>query len=220
LAVNYQNLGECLRITDRPQQAEEPFRKALTIYEKLAADHPHLGAPQRDIAGALHNLAMVLQARGELSQARQLLNRAIVYQQRVLKANSQDPHARLLLRNHYAVLTQILLGQGAHADGARAAIDMARARPDDPVDSYNAACFLALCMPLAEKDARLAGEKRLEVAGAYATQAMQFLRVAIQKGWKNAAHMKTDPDLNTLRDREDFKKLLADLKDGKVKKVK
>ena len=34
-------------------------------------------------------------------------------------------------------------------------------------------------------------------------------------GYKDAAHMKQDKDLDALRDREDFKKLLAGLQAGK-----
>ena len=34
---------------------------------------------------------------------------------------------------------------------------------------------------------------------------------AVSRGYKNAAHMKKDTDLDPLRQREDYKKLLAEL---------
>ena len=40
---------------------------------------------------------------------------------------------------------------------------------------------------------------------------MDWLTKAVKAGWKEAAHMKADPDLDPLRGRDDFKKLLADL---------
>ena len=40
---------------------------------------------------------------------------------------------------------------------------------------------------------------------------MDSLRKAVSAGYKNAAHMKKDTDLDSLRDRDDFKKLMADL---------
>ena len=37
------------------------------------------------------------------------------------------------------------------------------------------------------------------------------MKQAIAKGYKNAAHMKRDKDLDPLRQRDDFKKLLTEL---------
>lgn len=37
-----------------------------------------------------------------------------------------------------------------------------------------------------------------------------MLKAAVAKGYKDAAHMKKDPDLDPLRGREDFKELLAE----------
>jgi hypothetical protein len=47
---------------------------------------------------------------------------------------------------------------------------------------------------------------------------MKMLRDAVARGWKNAAHMKKDTDLDPLREREDFRKLLAELESGKKEK--
>ena len=40
---------------------------------------------------------------------------------------------------------------------------------------------------------------------------MELLAKAVQAGYQDAAHMKKDTDLDPLREREDFKKLLAEL---------
>ena len=45
----------------------------------------------------------------------------------------------------------------------------------------------------------------------YADQAMALLQKSVDAGYQNAAHMQQDADLDPLRDREDFKKLLAKL---------
>jgi serine/threonine protein kinase/tetratricopeptide (TPR) repeat protein len=45
----------------------------------------------------------------------------------------------------------------------------------------------------------------------YADAAVELLAKAIKAGYKDIAHMKADTDLDPLRGREDFKKLLADL---------
>ena len=46
---------------------------------------------------------------------------------------------------------------------------------------------------------------------AAADSAMVWLRKALPAGWKDAARVKTDTDLDPLRARADFKELFADL---------
>jgi hypothetical protein len=45
----------------------------------------------------------------------------------------------------------------------------------------------------------------------YGDAAPKLLKTAVGKGWKNAARMKKDTDLDTLRERADFTKLVAEL---------
>jgi hypothetical protein len=66
---------------------------------------------------------------------------------------------------------------------------------------YSAACMRAVT-------AATAGAKQ---ADAEADKAMAWLKQAVAAGWKDAAHMQKDHDLDALREREDFKKLLAEL---------
>jgi tetratricopeptide (TPR) repeat protein len=82
----------------------------------------------------------------------------------------------------------------------------------DAVSLYNAACWRAVTAAvLRAADPSPAG---VEQADAEAEQAMAWLKKAVAAGYKNAAHMEKDKDLYALRDREDFKKLLAELKAG------
>ena len=82
---------------------------------------------------------------------------------------------------------------------------------------YNAASLRAVTAAVQAKNsaadaARLAKED--------ADRAMQWLHKAVEAGYKDLANMKkdTDTDLDPLREREDFKKLLAELEEGTEKK--
>jgi serine/threonine protein kinase/tetratricopeptide (TPR) repeat protein len=57
----------------------------------------------------------------------------------------------------------------------------------------------------------LASGKEKDKQTEYADRAIELLRKAIRAGYKDVAHMKVDTDLEPLRDREDFKQLIADL---------
>jgi hypothetical protein len=61
------------------------------------------------------------------------------------------------------------------------------------------------------KDDKLPEGKRKELAQSYADRAVEALRQAVARGYKDAAHLKKDPDLDPLRGRDDFRKLLAEV---------
>ena len=68
---------------------------------------------------------------------------------------------------------------------------------------YNLACGYSLCS---------AGHKVEKGAvERYKVRAMELLRKAVAAGYKDAPHMRKDTDLDPIRDRDDFKRLLADL---------
>jgi len=76
------------------------------------------------------------------------------------------------------------------------ALDMAKRladrHADDPNLTYDLACLYAL-----------AGQ---------ADGAVRALRMAVRGGWINAAHTERDPDLASLRDRKDYRDLLAQMR--------
>jgi hypothetical protein len=86
---------------------------------------------------------------------------------------------------------------------------------EPPADAYDGACFRSLCVPSVAKHDKLKDKERKEAARFYCEAAMKLLGDAARNGWKTAAHMKKDTDLDPLRQREDFKKLIAEM-EGKA----
>jgi hypothetical protein len=86
----------------------------------------------------------------------------------------------------------------------------AKERAGDKADApYDAACLYALCADAAKNTKTpLCVGRGSEML---ADEAMKLLQQAVAKGYKNASHMKQDKDLDPLRQREDLKKLLAEL---------
>ena len=66
------------------------------------------------------------------------------------------------------------------------------------------------------KHDKLDATQRKEAAQFYGDAAMKLLRDAVSKGYKHVAHLKKDTDLDPLRQRDDFQKLVAEL-EGKGK---
>jgi eukaryotic-like serine/threonine-protein kinase len=77
----------------------------------------------------------------------------------------------------------------------------------DPDSLYSSACFRAISAAvLRTADKSPAATQQ---AAADDVQALAFIKQSIAAGFKNAAHMQKDKDLDTLRGREDFKKIVA-----------
>lgn len=97
------------------------------------------------------------------------------------------------------------------AGGCRATAEMwERLQGTDADALYLAACFRGVTAAVIR--ATDMSPTAAEQAGAEADRAMAWLQKAVVAGYKNTAHMEKDADLDALRDRADFRKLLAELK--------
>jgi hypothetical protein len=156
-------------------------------------------------------LAQLLRDNNEFAQARELLERSDLHHQTVLKANPRSPVYRQSFLSNRILLSSTLAGLGEHSGAVRIADQLAALGWNPQDDAYNAACAMAQCIPIVDKDVKLPKPKRQVLTQSYADRALALLRRAITKGYKDAANMKKDTDLDPLRSREDFQKLLAEL---------
>jgi tetratricopeptide (TPR) repeat protein len=207
LALTCVNLGILLQQAGRPNEAAKEFRKAEALCRELVKENPDGSDYHNQLANALGSLAELALARKEFVEARRLLEEALPHNRAALQARPRNPDYRGVFREIMRHLAEVHLAQGEHAEASANANQLAEAAVDLANDRYNAACFLAGCVPLAAKDGKLPEARRPELAKEYADRAMSVLRQAVADGYRNAAHMKKDTDLDPLRDRADFKKL-------------
>jgi serine/threonine protein kinase/tetratricopeptide (TPR) repeat protein len=198
------------------QKAESVQREALAVQKQLAADFPRVPDYQNNLAGTLVNIAVLRRQRQDFAGAVALLEEARPHHRAALEARPDSSHYRQFYRNNRWNLAHSYLGLADHARLATTANELARVGYLPANDRYDAACLLCRCMSLAEKDARLDKDKRTELAKGHADRALTLLRQAVALGYKDAAHLKKDPDLMPLRAREEYQKLLAEL-EGKAK---
>jgi hypothetical protein len=141
---------------------------------------------------------------------------AIPHHLTALKANPRNTDYRARYRNSLVELTQSCAGLRDQPAALAAATKRRDLGWDPAVDAYEAACMLALCVPIVEKDDKLEAAKRQDEMRFYADQAIAMLLGAVAKGYKDIEHMKKNKDLDLLREREDFQKMVADL-EAKIK---
>src|SRR5262245_9169201 len=216
LATTHSNRGILLASTGRLQEAEQDYDHAVSLRQLLAADFPNQPDLRSELAGTYGNLATVRQRQGNWAAAKQLLMESRPHHLTALKANPRHPTYRQFYRSHLALLTAAHAGLLEQEDAVRTAENCRDLGWNASVDAYDAACFLSRCVPIVAQHDKLDATHRKEAAQFYGDAAMKLLRDAVSKGYKDVAHMKKDTDLDPLRQREDYQKLVAD-REGKRK---
>jgi eukaryotic-like serine/threonine-protein kinase len=184
------NLANSYFEAGRHEDALKLRRKVLDVRSRaLGRDHP-------DTLHSLCGLAQVLLAMGRGAEAIPYVDECCSHAKRA------DP---MILSLALAVRLRHFQKMG-NADGCRRTAEMwealGRTKGDDYVDG---ACFRAVAAALYAKSNMLA-EAKLD-----ADKAMAWLQKSVAAGFKDVAHMKKDSDLDYLRNREDFKQLMASL---------
>ena len=240
LAESHNNLGSVLQDLKRLSEAEESLTSALEIHLQLSNEFPNVARYRLALGAEYVNLGHLNVERGRAAdslawyaKAISLLEPLVTKEPRLVierhfLRNAHSGRARAfdkLLRHGDAVkdwdrmleLNQIpadnalirtlraksLARAGDHARAVAEANALAEAKDVAGPTLYDLGCACALASAAVKGDVRLQDQ--------YAARAVEILRQAVAKGYKDAPHMKQDRDLDALRERDDFKKLLAEL---------
>jgi eukaryotic-like serine/threonine-protein kinase len=188
LANSYAGLG-------RHAEALKLYEEALGLRKaKLGADHP-------DTLESMHNLANSYAGLGRHAEALKLREETLALLKAKLGADHPDTLASMNnLATSYAALGR--LTEALRVQEETLALQTAKlgaGHAETLGSKYNVACFQALLVPKSAD------------RGKQADLAMEALKQAVAAGFKDTAQIKADTDLDALRGREDFKKLLAEL---------
>jgi non-specific serine/threonine protein kinase/serine/threonine-protein kinase len=194
LANGYASLG-------RDAEALRLHEETLALMKaKLGPDHPDTLWSTGDLAGSLVAL-------GRSSEAVALVDDCLIRAQR--KPLGPRPMQSLLYHRLRA------LAQQRDASGCRQTAEMLeKLHCDDAPSLYYAACFRAITAGVLRADARTTDAARQ--ADAEGDKALGWLTKAVAAGYdtpQHLAHMTRDADLDSLRDRDDFRRLMAGLMD-------
>jgi eukaryotic-like serine/threonine-protein kinase len=246
LAASHNNLGALLDDLGKRAEAEAAYRQALAIREKLAAEFPAVPSYRVDLAGSQVNFGNLLRTGQVPQQALQWYAKGIDTLEGVLRQVEVDVTARQFLRNAHWGRAETLDDLKRHAEALkdwdkavelspeakrprlrvyRALSGVRAGRVDDALKEaeelskiqnpgilYDAACVFALVADRRDEPGRSLSKEDC------AKRAVALLQQAVAKGFKDAEHLKKDDDLKALREREDFKKLLAEMEAAKAGK--
>jgi serine/threonine-protein kinase len=215
--VNYllrarQNLAADLLELGQTKEALEFLRAAQEPSERMAREHPDVPQYRHDLADGLANIALALRKAGQLDEALATYQRALDIREKLFKDNPGTPEYRSLLADLFLNRAEAELERKRPAEAMksfRRAEELQAEVSKPTVDQiYNLACC----------QARLAAAASLANSGLTADQvradsdkAMATLRRAVDAGFRDAAGMSKDTDLESLRKRDDFQALVREV---------
>ena len=233
-------LGASLSDLRKFAEAEAVLLRVLEFYERLAKEHPESLEHAVKLGGVYCNLGATKADAGKPEDALGLLDRAIDRLEKVLAKEPGLREAKEFLGNSVAQKANALVALGRRAEVVECRerqfalfkelygpahrhvllIMWSLVSDYDAVRSFDKA--LRVRREMLEIRRQSLGPDHVETLGATANVAHGYenlgdhreaikLRQAVAAGYRNAAHMKNDPDLDALRDREDFKRLIASL---------
>jgi hypothetical protein len=83
---------------------------------------------------------------------------------------------------------------------------------EDNLFTYDLACVLALYAEVASHIQPAPGNDSNKISQEYSDRAMEVLRQAVERGWRDADWTERDPELGSLRARPDFQALIKTIR--------
>jgi tetratricopeptide (TPR) repeat protein len=215
LAASHLGLSFVLRIGGFPEEARQEHDRAMSLYEHVAARFPNASDPRGVLAFGYHDLGKKFGSMKQPAEAELAFRQAVeLYEKLVVDFPTNGSYQRLLGASRFMLSESPLRKCQTQKDAAgclAAATEYEALRRADSEGLYNAACYRAVCAAVIPQDPKTPAADVARLAREQADLAMAWLYKAVASGFKHAEHMKQDPDLDALREREDFKKLLAEL---------
>jgi tetratricopeptide (TPR) repeat protein len=206
--------GEVLMKLGRPVEARAALERSRDMHKRLVELNPG-GVYYKGVLAGIHTrLGDLARATGRPDDARGDYGRALATSEEALNSNPKDPdlawRAADTLRR-LAILDYAARRFTEAAAANRRATALYEGIPDlANLGVFELACCHAMEAQLAGKD----GSGIPAAAGpAEADKAMGVLRKAVAAGYRNLYDLRTDPGLDSLRQQDDFKKLLASLEE-------
>jgi len=189
------NLAKSFHDLGRQAEALKLFEEVLALRTaKLGPDHP-------DTLTSMNNVAWLYRALGRHAEAIKLTEETLALRKSKLGPDHPDTlwsMSNLAIAYTVAGRTQ----EAIQLNMETLELQKNKLGPSHPKTIqtiYNITCCHSLLT--AKSDDR---DKHADLA-------MDWLKQAVTAGYKDIAHMKNDKDLDSLRDRNDFKKLITDL---------
>ena len=198
LAHSRERLGDYLLRTGKNAEAREQYKSSLALFQAIAENDPKNVEAGADYSRVLYSLALSDFRVGDKVAAADHFKRSLTIRD-----------ARVRDRSEGVALKDLLVTQAQNRltkEAIETAESVLKQFGRDPGSLVDVACCFAICSGIQVADAATK-----DIADRNAVRAVELLKNAIDLGYRDIVNLETEPDLDALRNRDDFKKLLLDL---------
>jgi len=217
LAFSYNKLGDVRMAIKDGAGAREVYEKSLAIRLKLARDETNAEA-QRDLWTSYETLGEVNAELNDLVGARDAYAKGLATCDRFLRKHPTDREFLSLRDRTESRLAGAAAGLGDDARATGLAGEVVKRGQGSIETMYNAARAFSLAARAASRDDKLSAQEKSRLADEYAARALELLKrlqaAGAFKTSQNLELLKKDTDLDFVRGRDDFKKLVAEIEAG------
>ncbi len=239
LAASHNNLGNLLLIQGNREAARTELETARELQKKLVAAFPAVPQFRIELSASYNNFGILVREGGQPADSLQWFDLAIGTLTPVYEQDRRQVTARQFLRNAHFNRAEAYDLLKKHAEALKdwdQAVELT-AEAEQPSYRAGRATSRLHAGETAEAVAEVAeltkasnwsAEEWYGFAGVfavastkvadrrqeYAERTMELLRQAVRAGYKDAAGLAGNPSFDPLRQREDFKKMLAELEAG------
>ena len=215
LANTHHSIGSIHRRAGRIAKAKAAYQSALTIQEALAREYPGVPVVRCWLANTYRSLGNVELDAALLDNAEAAYRRALTLLEELNREFPRVTEYLGDLANTRLDLVRLYAGTGRRGEAEsalRSALEIREALPvTSPEDLYTEARAHARFDATFGREPAGARPGVPDGRGDHADRAMAALRRALDAGFSDAAQLRADHDLDSLRSRPDFRALLMDL---------
>ncbi len=222
LALDLGELAATEQKAGRLELAVQSENQALELFEQLDRRFPDMVFYQTDMYLAYDKAGQLRAEQGEVTLALRLAGQAERILERLVDQYPKELIFQVHLSQCHGFIGRLLCRSRRFNEALRSfqrAVDLLESLPQlDPANSYQLAVNLALCVSLIgagpaaappDDEAELSPTDRRR-RRVYGTRAVTALNRAVAEGFTSLAVCQSNADLDSLRDRPDFQKLLKE----------
>jgi tetratricopeptide (TPR) repeat protein len=185
--------------------------RATEVWEALLESSPENTDFRFELGISWYEKAVLYRAQRDIGHAVQAVETAIEHQKKAVAAAPEVVRYRDRLCGDHEVLGLYRMDAERFTEAREHFEQMRRLCPDDPRWLFRAASSLALCVhkidllgESATADQRILSDELAEVA-------VQWIRDAVDAGFRDVSAIETSPRLIAIRDRADYLQLIEDI---------
>jgi tetratricopeptide (TPR) repeat protein len=195
LAVEHERIGDVLLRANRPGEAAKQYASAAALFTAVAASDPKNVDAQADLSRILYSQGLAAVRTGDPVAAAANFQGSLGIRKDRVNLDTETYARRDLMMS--------LARVGSHSEAVELAESVRAKLPKDPgalVDVANCYAVCSAVVPAAGADK--------EARERYVAKALEALGQALDAGYGDKVNLETEPDLDAIRDRAEFKALL------------